>query len=138
MPLLVYVGADSTYAKTWLWKAVRRMIFYNGQVVCINDKTQSWTPLYDGHQYDCQCPVFSKHGFEGIRGSNRWPLRAAHNAWTFQHDVRDIREAIRAGSLDEYMDQRLKGTAYETALQYARELTSGEGVHDPSLESSLD
>lgn len=118
IPLFFLIGVDSLDAKTWLWKAVRHMIYYKGQIVCIKDDGHSWTPSYDGNNYHCECPICKKEGFNGLLGKENWIKRGIHNAWSYQKEVDTIKEKIRSDELKEYVESLLKGTIYEKLYYY--------------------
>ncbi|MBC7092270.1 MAG: tRNA-guanine transglycosylase [Nitrososphaeria archaeon] len=117
VPLLFYLGVDSVDAKTWLWKAVRHMIYHNGQIVCIKNDSYSWTPYFDGRDFECNCPVCSKYGFEGLKGERNWRNRAIHNAWKYQQEMKEIRKSIRDGWMEEYIGDRMENKTYRSLFE---------------------
>ncbi|MFQ6089302.1 MAG: tRNA-guanine transglycosylase, partial [Candidatus Methanofastidiosia archaeon] len=108
MPLMFFIGADSTDAKTWLWKGVRHMIFYQGNVYVIKKGTKSWTPLYEGKDYECDCPVCKEYGFNELLGEKAWKRRALHNAWECQREIEIIRKKIKDNEYEEFIEKRFK------------------------------
>lgn len=123
-PLMFYLGVDSVDAKTWIWKAVRHMIYHNGRIVCLKKDTWSWTPIYQGKDFNCSCPVCSEEGFSGLLGKYAWQKRAIHNAWNYQADVRRIRENIKEDTFERYLEERVKGTPFSPVYEYAQKIKS--------------
>jgi len=121
-PLMFYLGVDSVDAKTWVWKAVRHMIYLNGRIVCLKEDTWSWTPIYKGKNHICSCPVCSKYGFNGLLGKHAWQRRAIHNVWNYQMDVRRIRRHIEEGTFEKYLEMRFKGTPFYLSYKYTQKM----------------
>lgn len=120
MPLMFYIGVDSTDAKTWLWKGVRHMIFYHGSVYVTKKGTKSWTPLYKGKNYECECPVCREYGFEGLVGEKAWKRRALHNAWQCQREIEIIRKKIEENKYEDFVEKRFRGTPLFSLFKYAK------------------
>ncbi|HEC93733.1 MAG TPA: tRNA-guanine transglycosylase [Candidatus Atribacteria bacterium] len=118
VPIFFLIGVDSLDAKTWLWKAVRHMIYYRGRIVCVKNDGNSWTPSYNGENYHCDCPVCRKYGFSGLIGEDKWVNRGLHNAWTYQEEIKTIRKKIEEGELSNYVETLLKGTIYKNVYHY--------------------
>jgi len=137
MPLAFYSGADSVDAKTWLWKAVRHMIYYNGQIVCIKPDTYSWTPVFDGKGYKCECPVCSEEGFQGLLGKENWPKRGLHNAWKYQQEIQNVQTSIKEGTLEDYVRRRLEGTPFMSTFRKMKRIVSDKDLTNHLGSKSL-
>lgn len=46
--------------------------------------------------------------------------RACHNLWVYNFEVRQARQAIAEGCFEQFVENRLKGTRYRRAFEYAR------------------
>jgi queuine/archaeosine tRNA-ribosyltransferase len=56
---------------------------------------------------------------EDVDGVNNVHRRACHNLHTFNFEVQRVQQALLDGSLDNFIHNRVKGTVYIRAFEYA-------------------
>lgn len=61
-------------------------------------------------------------GLMDTKKENRVHKRACHNLWVFNFEVKRLRDMIKAGKSEEFVESRLRGTKYYKAFLTAREL----------------
>lgn len=112
MHLMFLAGADSVDSSSWRFKAAYGAIQLRG----IGDRyitgkaSSKYLNLSKKEMEDakkCQCPACRDYGLEGLKKS--FSLRAIHNAWIYQQEVKTIREKIEEGTYEEYVRKIVSG-----------------------------
>lgn len=122
MHLMFLAGADSVDSSSWRFKAAYGAIQLRG----IGDRyiTGKANPKYPNLSEEeieeikkCQCPACREHGLEGLKES--FKLRAIHNAWIYQQEIKTIREKIEEGTYEEYVKKIVSGhKTYQKVFEY--------------------
>ncbi len=109
MNLIFYAGANSVDSSSWRTKAAFGAI----QLPGLGDRYITGKAGRKTHKNyrnlssqerklvsDCNCPACRKEGLEGLTRS--FELRALHNAWVFQEEVKKIRKLKRSREYESY------------------------------------
>jgi len=126
MHLMFYIGADSVDSSGWRTKAAFGAIQLPGtadRYITERKKHKSYPKLSKEERKlldNCDCPVCRKHSINSLTQS--FQLRALHNAWVFQHEVKIARKLIEENTYDKYVERILQKTPYHHVFQYAKKL----------------
>jgi len=119
MHLFIYVGFDSVDTSSWIVRAGYGKIHLPGLgEAYIQPETGRPNKIryIDWQNYHCECPVCKNKDPEIIlpqlnsRTSHGRILRAIHNAWVYLHESELIKERIKEGTYEEFLDERFKNT----------------------------
>ena len=114
IPLMIYAGADSCDSSSYMKAGSKRVYYYPGKGSVLFSEFPEGTPYLP-----CVCPICSSHTFDEVRESRR--LIAMHNLWTLTQELRIIKQHIREGDYESYLETRFAQNplAYE-AFRYAK------------------
>jgi len=123
MHLMFYVGADSIDSSGWRTKAAFGAIQLPGvgdRYITTRKKHKKYRDLSRGEKEildDCGCPACKHYSLEDLRKS--FELRALHNAWVFQKEVRTARKLIGKNDYEDYVEEVLTNTPFSNVFKYA-------------------
>jgi len=126
MHLMFAMGVDSLDSIGWRLKAGYGAIQLPGfgDRLTGNKPRQNRTlliedPVAKDALLACQCPVCQEHGTleKRLTALDRsFNNRALHNAWVFVQEVNAFREAVNAGSVEQFVSQRLQHSPLKSLL----------------------
>lgn len=113
-PLMVYAGVDSCDSSSYM-KAGSKRIYYYPEKGSIR-----FSDLPDNITYlPCVCPICSSHTLDEIRNSRKFI--AMHNIWMLTQEIRKIKQHLREGDYEEYLETRFSGNPHiYDAFRYAK------------------
>lgn len=126
MHLMFYLGVDSIDSCAWEKKAGYGVIQLPkvGDRFIINRNWRGRYPVLSSKEYkillQCECPVckdYSPQDLDKFRD-----LRVVHNAWVFQSEVKEARKAIREGTYEKFVTERMKTSNMNSTFQYVQKL----------------
>jgi tRNA-guanine family transglycosylase len=126
MHLMFYIGADSVDSSAWRIKAAYGAIQLPGtgdRYITPKKKNRNYKNLTKEEMKKlekCSCPVCKKFSIDALAKS--FELRALHNAWILQEEVKLARELIRDRKYERYVEKILKGSKFYNAFLYAKKL----------------
>ena len=126
MHLMFYIGADSVDSSGWRKKAAYGAIQLPGagdRYITKNKKHKDYPGLSEVEKRileNCDCP----YSIDSLMQS--FKLRALHNAWVFQNEVKTARKLIEENTYDEYVERILHKTQFYRAFQYAKKIKNKE------------
>ena len=134
--LLFYLGVDSVDSSSWLHNARFGSIHYHDtgpRAVALRDHP----PKKAGHrkltndewkEIDCQCPVCKNQGWEWLqkRGVVGLKARGCHNAFSYQQTMRNVKEAITEGKMEEYVKKSFEKSSLKYLSNYSFEKISNK------------
>lgn len=128
MHLMFLAGADSVDSSSWRYKAAYGAIQLQG----IGDRyiTGKASPRYPNLSKEeiekikkCECPACRQYGLKGLK--EKFTLRALHNAWVYQQEIRIAREKIKEGTYEEYVKTLVaRNKTYQKVFGYIIEKKS--------------
>jgi len=113
IPLLAYLGVDSTDSSSFIICGGYRVYFVPGR-----SKT-SMENLSRLQELPCNCPVCASKTIKELRGNRS--LLALHNIWAIWQELKQVRFAITEHRLESYLKERYSSTpVMKMAFEYAR------------------
>jgi tRNA-guanine family transglycosylase len=107
MHLMFYAGADSIDTASWRIKAAFGAIQLPGsgdRYITLRKRHKRYPRLNEEEQRildECGCPACREKGLEGLVRS--FTLRALHNAWVYQMEIKKARRLMKSGEYEEYV-----------------------------------
>jgi tRNA-guanine family transglycosylase len=126
MHLMFFIGADSVDSSGWRTKAAYGAIQLPGtadRYITKRKKHKDYPKLSKEEKRildNCDCPVCKTHSIDSLMQS--FQLRALHNAWVFQSEVKIARKLIEENTYDKYVERILQKTPFYRVFQYAKRL----------------
>ena len=130
MHLMFYAGADSVDSSSWRSKAAFGAIQLSGigdRYITSNKKHKKYLNLSREEKRildSCRCPACRHHSLRDIR--KNFELRALHNAWVFQNEIRKVRRLIKRNLYEKYVEQVLKINRFYPVLEHVRKLMDSD------------
>jgi tRNA-guanine family transglycosylase len=130
MHLMFYIGADSVDSSGWRTKAAYGAIQLPGMAdryITKRKKHKDYPKLNKEERKilnNCDCPACKRNSVDSLMQS--FQLRALHNAWVFQNEVKLARELIEDNTYDKYVERILQKTPFNHVFQYAKKLKTGK------------
>ena len=114
IPLMIYAGADSCDSSSYMKAGSKRIYYYPGKGSIKFSELPDETPYLP-----CVCPICSTHTTNEVRDSRK--LIAMHNLWMLTQELRIIKQHIREGDYESYLETRFAHNplAYD-AFRYAK------------------
>jgi tRNA-guanine family transglycosylase len=132
MHLMFYIGADFVDSSGWRTKAAFGAIQLPGtadRYITRRRKHKNYPKLNKEERKlleNCNCPVCRNHSINDLM--QNFQLRALHNAWVFQHEVKIARELIKEDIYDKYVEKILHETPFHRVLEYAKKLKNKQNI----------
>lgn len=120
MHLMFYAGADSVDSSAWRMKAAFGAIQLPGigdRYISRRKRHKAYRDLSNDEKRlleGCRCPACREHSLKGLR--NSFKLRALHNAWVYQKEVKKARKLIKNGKYEAYVKDILNKTRFSKML----------------------
>lgn len=113
VPLLAFLGVDSTDSSSFIICAGNRRYFVPGyKVVYLQE-------LVKLKELPCNCPICSNKTVEEIRKDRN--LIALHNLWALWFELKQVRFAMMRGKLLQYLETRYSDAPFmKIVLEYAK------------------
>jgi len=124
MHLMFYAGADSVDSSSWRSKAAFGAIQLAGigdRYITSNKKHKKYLNLSRKEERildSCACPACRHHSLGNMR--KNFQLRALHNAWVFQNEIKKVRKLIRQNRYENYVEKVLKRNRFYPVFEHVR------------------
>ena len=132
MHLMFYAGADSVDSSSWRSKAAFGAIQLAGigdRYITSNRRHKKYLNLSRKEERildSCKCPACRHHSLGDMR--KNFELRALHNAWVFQNEIKKVRRLITDNRYENYVEQVLKINRFYPVLEHVRKLMNSDSL----------
>ena len=149
--LAIYAGADSVDSQTWIVSAAfkyaqvpggyavrlarRGYVTYRefrAAIKCFSTRllqlhTRELFPVKDWRNgqavqlYSLSACEDYTHTLTDIRSNENLHSRACHNLWVYNYELERYRQALRAGTIEKFLECKMTGTRYDAAFKSLRQ-----------------